>query len=216
MIDELLIVNLRDRCTRLFINPQAAAYLTSLAAKAFESDFHQSNPIKSERDAAAWASVFYSSNVKPDTLNERSVFGMKPSVEHAGTINELVTQLRLNAEGEGFIEQLRTQLLEHIQNWEGAFSIVAETPLTENDRSILSAMLDLNATSLNPEPARVIIPLALYLGDAKRAFDNLIGNGFVASKCGRSGGYWLTKRGIEVAKELANNGATVRPTVCND
>lgn len=82
-------------------------------------------------------------------------------------------------------------------------------PLSENDRSILTAMLEIDAAIHNPQSAATIVKTALYSGDQKRAFENLMLNGLVKSKEGRAGGYWLTDTGIELAKRLSANGATV-------
>jgi hypothetical protein len=74
--------------------------------------------------------------------------------------------------------------------------------LTTNDRCIWKAMLELNATALKPETGPTIVKAALYRGDAKRAFTRLIAWGFVGSKGGRGGGYWLTESGVNAVKTL--------------
>ncbi len=83
------------------------------------------------------------------------------------------------------------------------------TTLTANDRAILVAMLELDAGKHQPHSASTIVRVALYSGDKKRAFDNLIVNKLVDSKAGRAGGYWLTESGKLWAKYISENGATV-------
>lgn len=89
-------------------------------------------------------------------------------------------------------------------------------PLTPNDRCILQAMLELNATALKPEIGPKIVRTALHRGDAKRAFERLIARRFVDSKEGRGGGYWLTQSGLKAAKTLLGIGATDSHTDCTD
>ncbi len=76
------------------------------------------------------------------------------------------------------------------------------SPLTDNDRDILLAMLELNATITEPKTGPEIMNAAIHRGDAKRAFKRLKFNGLVHSKQGRTGGYWLTDSGIALAKTL--------------
>tara|TARA_A100001391_G_C5044452_1_gene271754 strand:- start:307 stop:1236 length:930 start_codon:yes stop_codon:yes gene_type:complete len=83
------------------------------------------------------------------------------------------------------------------------------SPLTENDRCLLSAMLQLDAGKHYPKSGSMVVGTALYSGDTKRAFDNLLANGLVKSKTGRGGGYWLTGDGRLWAEYLSGNGATV-------
>lgn len=75
-------------------------------------------------------------------------------------------------------------------------------PLTENDRNILEAMLELRATMAKPETAETIVQTALHSGDTKAAFKRLKLNKLVESKDGRAGGYWLTPKGSSLAREL--------------
>jgi hypothetical protein len=89
-------------------------------------------------------------------------------------------------------------------------------PLTPNDRCILQAMFELNATALKPETGPKIVRTALHRGDAKRAFERLIASRFVDSKDGRGGGYWLTQSGLKAAKTLLGIGATDSHTDCTD
>ncbi|MDV6034717.1 MAG: hypothetical protein F9B45_32420 [Phycisphaera sp. RhM] len=67
-------------------------------------------------------------------------------------------------------------------------------PLTENDRSILVVMLQLDASLAKPETARVIADAAL-VGDPKRAFKNVMKNKLAISTRGTTGGYLLTDAG---------------------
>ncbi|EMI52569.1 helix-turn-helix domain-containing protein [Rhodopirellula sallentina] len=70
-------------------------------------------------------------------------------------------------------------------------------PLTENDRNILAAMLELNATIENPVASDKILKRALNQNDPKRAFDRLRENRLIDAK--RRHGRWLTERGREIA-----------------
>ncbi|MEM7473711.1 MAG: hypothetical protein AAF483_01880 [Planctomycetota bacterium] len=83
-----------------------------------------------------------------------------------------------------------------------------ESTLTENDRFILVAMLNLKAFATKPETGRSVVEAALFRGDVKRAFRNLVANKLVDSKKGKSGGYWLTETGAALAAELKSIGAT--------
>ena len=92
-------------------------------------------------------------------------------------------------------------------------------PLTENDRCIIQAMIDLGATIDNPQSAVVILRSALAQRNNKHEFVRLKAYGIVESKVGRGGGYWLTDKGRALAvamRKRCRNGATVSPTDCTD
>ncbi|MFN4904694.1 MAG: hypothetical protein ACK6AO_17565 [Planctomycetota bacterium] len=77
--------------------------------------------------------------------------------------------------------------------------------LTENDRSILIAMLDLKADKIQPRVSKEILGAVIFeneVGDSKRAFDNLSSLKLIESKRGPSGGYYLTEQGMAIAKDL--------------
>ena len=82
--------------------------------------------------------------------------------------------------------------------------------LDPNSKTILQAMGELECTELNRMKASEIVKAALYSGDEKRVFDQLKRLALIASKEGRGGGYWLTKKGESVALKI--NGGTVIPT----
>ncbi len=84
--------------------------------------------------------------------------------------------------------------------------------LDPNSKIILQTMLELNCNEFNRMKSTEIVRAALYSGDEKRAFEQLIRLDLVASKEGRGGGYWLTAKGIKVASKI--NGGTVTPTDC--
>ena len=74
-------------------------------------------------------------------------------------------------------------------------------PLTENDRHILEAMLELDASMVKPEPALNICDVAASGKiDQKKAFTRLIANGLVDSK--QRFGYWLTPFGKALAESI--------------
>jgi hypothetical protein len=75
-------------------------------------------------------------------------------------------------------------------------------PLTENDRCIIQAMFRLSARIDNPQSAEVILQSALAQGNNKREFDRLKSFRYVDAKSGRSGGYWLTAKGVALAESL--------------
>ena len=79
--------------------------------------------------------------------------------------------------------------------------------LDPNSKMILQAMGELECTELNRMKASEIVKAALYSGDEKRVFDQLKRLALIASKEGRGGGYWLTKKGESVALKI--NGVTV-------
>lgn len=87
----------------------------------------------------------------------------------------------------------------------GETSETLANPLTDNDRLLLQTMAELDARGHKPETGAVIVKTALYSGDEKRAFRNLLLNKLVRSKRGKSGGYWLTKTGDELEKRLRAN-----------
>lgn len=92
-------------------------------------------------------------------------------------------------------------------------------PLTENDRCIIQAMIDLGTTIDNPQSAVVILRSALAQRNNKHEFVRLKAYGIVESKVGRGGGYWLTDKGRALAVDMrkrCRNGATVSPTDCTD
>lgn len=90
------------------------------------------------------------------------------------------------------------------------------SPLTENDRHILVAMLESGARLVYPQSAKTIVGAALFRGDEKRAFRNLRQNGLVKSKTGAGGGYWLTESGKAIANQIKSIGATEAPTDCTN
>jgi hypothetical protein len=78
-----------------------------------------------------------------------------------------------------------------------------EGPLSENDRSILLAMLKLNADAIHPRPGHEILETVIIeVGDSKRVFDNLKGLGLIGSKPGPNGGRFLTERGKRIAEVI--------------
>ena len=83
--------------------------------------------------------------------------------------------------------------------------------LDPNSKYLLQAMLELKVTEINRQTAEEIVPVALASGDAKRVFDQLKRLNLVNTKQGKSGGIWLTPKGIEIAKaikklEIPENG----------
>ena len=78
-----------------------------------------------------------------------------------------------------------------------------EGTLSENDRSILLAMLKLNADAIHPRPGHEILETVIVeVGDSKRVFDNLKGLGLIGSKPGPNGGRFLTERGKQIAEVI--------------
>lgn len=71
-------------------------------------------------------------------------------------------------------------------------------PLTENDRSILEAMLELGATSDMPKTAAEIVHCALSRESHGKDFQRLKKKGYVETQ--RGTGSWLTEQGLKVAK----------------
>jgi hypothetical protein len=87
--------------------------------------------------------------------------------------------------------------------------------LTENDRSILIAMLDLKADKIHPRAGKEILGAVIFeneVGDSKRAFDNLKSLKLIKSKTGPSGGRYLTEQGMEIAKEVKTRSGRIVPT----
>jgi hypothetical protein len=87
--------------------------------------------------------------------------------------------------------------------------------LTENDRSILIAMLDLKAGKIQPRVSKEILGAVIIeneVGDSKRAFDNLSSLKLIESKRGPSGGYYLTEQGVAIAKDLKSRSGGIVPT----
>jgi len=87
--------------------------------------------------------------------------------------------------------------------------------LTENDRSILIAMLDLKADKIHPRAGEEILGAVIFeneVGDSKRAFDNLKSLKLIKSKRGPSGGRYLTEQGMEIAKEIKKRSGGIVPT----
>jgi hypothetical protein len=87
--------------------------------------------------------------------------------------------------------------------------------LTENDRSILIAMLDLKADKIQPRVSKEILGAVIFeneVGDSKRAFDNLMSLKLIESKRGPSGGYYLTEQGMAIAKDLKSRSDGIVPT----
>ncbi len=75
-------------------------------------------------------------------------------------------------------------------------------PLTENDRSILEAMLELGATSDMPKTAVEVVDCALSRESNGKDFQRLKKKGYVEAKAGT--GYWLTEQGLKAAKTCKN------------
>ncbi len=73
--------------------------------------------------------------------------------------------------------------------------------LTVNDRSILTAMLELKATPEKPEPSETIVVAALGDVDHAKAFTRLKKAGLVDAKAGI--GRWLTESGKKLTEKLA-------------
>ncbi|WP_436715479.1 hypothetical protein U8335_23820 [Roseiconus lacunae] len=78
-----------------------------------------------------------------------------------------------------------------------------EEPLLQADRDILQAMLEIDAIVSSPKSAEEITRQAIGRVDRKRGFGRLRRNGLVEVKIGRGGGYWLTEKGLRVARYLA-------------
>jgi hypothetical protein len=77
--------------------------------------------------------------------------------------------------------------------------------LTENDRSILTVMLDLKADKIQPRTGDEILGAVIAekeVGDSKRAFENLQRLKLIQSKRGPSGGRYLTEHGVEIARKI--------------
>jgi len=74
--------------------------------------------------------------------------------------------------------------------------------LDPNSKYLLQAMLELKVTEINRQTAEEIVRVALASGDAKRVFDQLKRLHLVNTKQGKSGGIWLTPKGIEIAKAI--------------
>jgi len=74
--------------------------------------------------------------------------------------------------------------------------------LDPNSKYLLQAMLELKVTEINRQTAEEIVRVALASGDAKRVFDQLKRLHLVNTKHGKSGGIWLTPKGIEIAKAI--------------
>jgi len=75
-------------------------------------------------------------------------------------------------------------------------------PLTQNDRDILVAMLEVKASKAKPASGQDLMVLALSGGDKNKAFRRLVSNALVEGKRSRGGGYWLTELGSAIAKKL--------------
>lgn len=91
------------------------------------------------------------------------------------------------------IEEVRTM---------DAFNCELDVPLTDNDRSILRAMHELQCSMINLCDGQSIVEAAIVSGDTKSAFIRLKANGLVDGKPGRSGGYWLTSKGIRILRQV--------------
>lgn len=75
-------------------------------------------------------------------------------------------------------------------------------PLQQNDRDILVAMLVLNATSINPVSGDIILRKGLCTGGQRAPFARLRKRGLVRART--NVGRWLTLKGVNLAKSLAN------------
>ena len=75
-------------------------------------------------------------------------------------------------------------------------------PLTENDRCILEAMLNLGATPDNPRSSADILKAAVDGSDCNKAFNRLRRAGYVEAKPGI--GRWLTESGLQAARALSD------------
>lgn len=117
-----------------------------------------------------------------------------------GILGPIVAIEQLSSDGERF-RNIDAVIDSVLQSWEAGPASL-RSPLTANDRSILCAMLALDASITKPESATEIVNAAIYRGDHKRAFKNLTFNKLVHSKQGREGGYWLTVSGEALAKKL--------------
>ncbi|WP_145123785.1 hypothetical protein [Rosistilla oblonga] len=92
----------------------------------------------------------------------------------------------------------------------GQFGVVE--PLTDNDRCILLAMLDLNAYIETPISSDIILNHAMNgASDRKRAFDRLKANKLIGAK--RRHGRWLTDLGKQVANSLGKSDAPIQPLI---
>jgi hypothetical protein len=76
-------------------------------------------------------------------------------------------------------------------------------PLTENDRFILEAMLDLGAMPDNPKSSADILKAALDGSESSKAFSRLRKAGYIDAKTGI--GRWLTESGLQAAKALCGH-----------
>ncbi len=88
--------------------------------------------------------------------------------------------------------------------------------LTENDRDILQAMLELNATKINPQTAEHSSRLPFSRGPQESVYAVLKQLRFVNQNLVEVAGVWLTHEGKLRRKEIAGIGATDSPTVCTD
>ncbi|HBE67301.1 MAG TPA: hypothetical protein DDW52_04050 [Planctomycetaceae bacterium] len=75
-------------------------------------------------------------------------------------------------------------------------------PINDNDRDILTAMLELRATEDSLFSAKDILAKVGYEGEGKRAFARLKHYGLV--RASRGMGHFLTTEGLERAKSLEN------------
>lgn len=74
--------------------------------------------------------------------------------------------------------------------------------LNSTSRHILIAMLELSADKDSPQTATTIVQAAIASGDEKKVFKQLLRFGYVLSKKGPGGGYFLTDTGIVAAQKL--------------
>lgn len=96
------------------------------------------------------------------------------------------------------------QTASNVTNTDGDGSEL-DGPLTDNDRCILAAMLELNADQLHPRSKQDILSVATYSGsDDKRAFNRLKRMKLVIGKTGPSGGMYLTNKGKQIASDVSN------------
>jgi hypothetical protein len=116
---------------------------------------------------------------------------------------------------EMIIEIIEREMAADNQADEDGLGFQLNGTLTENDRSILIAMLDLKADKIHPRAGEEILGAVIFeyeVGDSKRAFDNLKGLKLIESKTGPSGGRWLTEQGMAIAKDLKSRSDGIVPT----
>lgn len=78
----------------------------------------------------------------------------------------------------------------------------SQTPLIDNDVAILDQMLRSQITADSPRTLAEILNVLNRKGGDKHACDNLKDLGYVGTKRGPNGGFYLTESGIERAKRL--------------